>query len=397
MSRILTKSWLDTYLEYTNDQESPEMFHRWVGMCILSATVGRSIFLPRIKYTIYPNIYVILVAGSAKCKKSTSMNIGMDILKAMEKPPMVFAQKITTEALIQALELAKTTGQSAGIIFASELAVFLGHESKSTGIIPALTDLYDSPATWTYHTRGRGKEELTNVTLAMLAGTTKDWLKTSLPEESIGGGFTSRVIFVFQDNPRPRDLFGEGYDRMRETQLKANLVHDLNHIRANVKGLVEFTDEAKKVCRAWYDEELFEVRDQKLDGYFARKHDIMFKLATLLSVADRDDRVVTDTHVTEALKMMSANEDNLENVMNSITSNETGGYTEKILTLVYRHKRIKHSELLRRCWRFATAQEMSILIRTLVESGEIGETVDKENIRYYTIKANSTVSSTPEL
>ena len=169
MARKCGGSWLDTYLDYTSGQESPTAFHEWVGMAILSAMVGRNIYLTRIKYTLFPNLFIILVANSAKCRKSVAISIGMDILKNTKKPPMIFAQKITTEALIQALDFVKHDGGSHGLISASELSTFMGADAVRSGIIPALTDLYDSPKEWTYHTRGRGKETLTNVSLSIIA------------------------------------------------------------------------------------------------------------------------------------------------------------------------------------------------------------------------------------
>ena len=385
MSRSLGKPWLDSYLEYTSNQESPTMFHKWIGISILSAAVGRNISIPRIKYTVYPNLFVILVAGSAKCKKSTSISIGMDLLRSMKKPPTVFAQKVTTEALIQALELSKTEGSSSGIICASELSVFLGNESKSSGII-----LYDSPAEWTYHTRGRGKEKLKNVTLGMLAGTTKEWLKTSIPEEAIGGGFTSRIIFVLQEHPRPRDLFGNGFNHVYDYKLRLGLVNGLDNIRKSVKGCVEFTPDAKKLARDWYDQELMESRDPKLDGYYARKHDTMFKVATILSVSERDDRVVEDVHIQEALQILAENEQKLEQILQSVSSSVSGSIAEKVLGIVQRSGKICHSELLRKCWRFSDAQELNLIIRTLVESGEVDEYVDKGNARIYLPSTTST-------
>ena len=156
MSRQCKLSWLDTYIEYTRNQESPTSFHEWSALCLLSAAVGRNVWIPRIKYTIFPNIFVILVAGSAKCKKSTAIKIGERILKSTTEPPMIFAQRVTTEALINSLEMNKVEGQCAGIIIADELSVFMAAGSKESGIIPMLTTLYDSPDEWTYHTVGRG-------------------------------------------------------------------------------------------------------------------------------------------------------------------------------------------------------------------------------------------------
>src|SRR3990167_622254 len=188
-------------MDYTSEQESREDFHRWTSIAVLSATMGRHIFMERGYYTLFPNLYIVLVAGSAKCRKSVSTHIGISFLNELKQKPMVFSQKITNEALIKALLDAKIDGQSSGIIYASELSVFMGKDAVTSGLIPTLTDLYDSPSKWSYHTRTRGIEILENVSICMLGASTIDWLRTSIPVDAIGGGFTSRVIFVYQDKP----------------------------------------------------------------------------------------------------------------------------------------------------------------------------------------------------
>lgn len=385
MARKCRGSWLDTYLEYTSNQESPTAFHEWVGISILSAAIGRNIWIPRIKYTIFPNLFVILVAGSARCRKSVSIGIGIDILKGVKDPPMIFAQKITTEALIQALEGAKVHGASSGLVCASELSVFMGTDVSKSGIIPTLTDLYDSPKEWIYHTRGRGKEILRNVTLSILAATTKEWLKSSIPESSIGGGFTSRIIFVYQDRPSKLILFPE--ENVFEERLRSDLIFDLEYIKRTLKGPLDFTIKAKELAEAWYEEEFQMTRDTKLDGYFARKHDIMFKIASLLSASESSTRTIEHTHINKALFMLEENERNLEAIIASVVATAVGGETEKILEIVKTSGEIAHSELLRKCWRFASAADVNQMLKTLLESKEIVELISKDGrSRSYRVK-----------
>lgn len=374
MARRCKGSWLESYLDYTRKQESPTAFHEWVGLSLLSASIGRHVWIPRIKYTIFPNLFVILVAGSAFCRKSVSIAIGMDILKSLEKPPMVFAQKITTEALIQALEEAKVDGASSGIICASELSVFMGSDATKSGIIPTLTDLYDSPKEWVYHTRGRGKEVLRNVTLSVLAASTKEWLRSSIPIDAVGGGFTSRIIFVSQHAPSKLILFPDDeVDDIDEEILKSDLIADLWEVRTKIKGEIKFSPEAKKTAREWYVKEHQHIRDSRLDGYFGRKHDTMFKLASLLSISESNNKVVSHVHIHRALGMLNENERNLGDIIASVVATAIGGDTERILDLIRKHKTIAHTDLLRKCWRFADAAAISSMVRTLIESNEITE------------------------
>ncbi len=308
----------------------------------------------------------------------------MDILKAIKKSPTIFAQKITTEALIQALEESKGKEKACyGIIVASELSVFLGADAIRSGIIPALTDLYDSPAKWQYHTRSRGREELTNVTLSMLAASTKDWLKTSIPASAIGGGFTSRIVFVIGKEPSKLVLFPS--EQLQNPMLKTNLIADLEQM-CLLGGAVQFTSGAKAVALEWYEREACEVHDEKVDGYFGRKHDTMFKLATVLSVSESNDLLVEEQHIKRALAMLEHNEKHLNTIMESVTSTPVGGDTEKVLTIIKKFRNVSHSDLLRKCWRYASAQELSEMIKTLTESKEIDMFLDKHNARWYKAK-----------
>ena len=385
MSRQCKLSWVDTYIDYTRNQESPTAFHEWISLCILASALGRNVWIPRIKYTIFPNIFVILVAGSAKCKKSTAIKIGEKILKSTTEPPMIFAQRITTEALIQALELNKVEGSCAGIIIADELSVFMAAGAKESGIIPMLTTLYDSPDEWIYHTVGRGKEVLKNVTLTILAGTTKVWLKNAVPADSVAGGFASRIIFVYQELPNRPILF---YDETpEEMELRRQLIYDLSLIRKEVKGPIEFSPEAKKVAEEWYEGEWFKSRDEKTDGYFSRKHDTMFKIAALLSIAESSTRVIGASHIKRALGMLAENERFMETILASVMASEVGDVTERILEIIRREGKISHTDILRKCWRIADAQTLTMMIRTLIESGEVEEIVASDNkTRIYKIK-----------
>ena len=370
------KDWIASYLEYTSEQESPDAFHEWTALAVLSATTSRHLFLPRGYYTIFPNMYIVLVAGSAKCRKSVSSHIGISLLEELKNKPMVFSQKITNEALIKALLESKIDGNSSGIIYASELSVFMGRDAIGTGLIPTLTDLYDSPRKWEYHTRTRGVEILENVSLCMLGASTIDWLRSCIPPDAVGGGFTSRVVFIYQEAARKPILFPE---RKASTEvLRKDLVEDLNHIRTQ-RGQMALTPEAKLIAQSWYEEEIGRVHDTRLEGYFGRKHDTMFKVATLLSIASSDERWITEEHIQKALNLLAQHEDGLGKIMSIVTSNETGEKSDKVLAIIRKNGKMQHVDLLKQCWRFGNAMELAQHLQTLSEAGEILISLSPDN------------------
>src|SRR5213080_4652355 len=93
------ESFLDLYMAYTNAQESPELFHLWVGTTILASALGRKCFINRGYYRLFPNLFTILVAGSAKCRKSTAINLGVRLLDGIDTTKIV-SGKITPEKFI---------------------------------------------------------------------------------------------------------------------------------------------------------------------------------------------------------------------------------------------------------------------------------------------------------
>lgn len=380
--RNCKESWLKSYMEYTANQESPKAFHQWVGMAVLSSVIRRNIVIPRVMYYTYPNLFVILVAGSAKCRKSVALGLGEGILRSVENPPMIFSQKITPEALIGSLQecIDKETKVSYGLILASELSVFLGADAIKSGMIPILTDLYDSKDHWEYKTRMRGRETLPKVTISMLGASTMDWIKTSIPIEAIGGGFTSRVIFIFEDAPSKLILFSDG--KIDNIELRRDLVHDLNEI-SKLKGSITFTKEAKDLSLEWYEQESVQIRDPKVDGYFGRKHDTMFKVATILCVAEKDSLIVEKQHIERALKMLEKNEKLLTPTLEAVASSVGGENTNKILQIIKKFSPISHSELLKKCWRYSSASELGDHMETLVQSDEVTCELDKRNLKIY--------------
>ena len=387
--RKCPQPWLDTYIEYTKEQESPKSFNVMTGFAVLSAAIGRNVWLPRIKYTIFPNLYVILIAASAKCRKSVAVGIGRKLLIAMSKPPMIFAQKITPEALIEAITKSKVDNQCFGLIFSDELSVFLSADAMRRGIIPVLTSFYDSHSKWEYHTKGGGKQLIENSSLSMLAATTRDDFINSMPKSAIGGGFTSRLVLVYEEHPSQLKLFNpvntageEVEETPRELILKRSLISDLNYIKKTVKGKMSFTKDAKALSLQWYKDEQDIIRELATDGYFGRKHDTMFKLAIILSLAESDELVIQKHHISRALKVLNTIEDKMELLVTKIGTTEAGSLTEKVLGHISKAPGIIYSNLLRKCWRFASAQDLSAIIRTLIDSGEIDEVISGKNRCY---------------
>jgi len=110
----------------------------------------------------------------------------------------------------------------------------------------------------------------------------------------------------------------------------------------------------------------------------------MFKLAMILSMAEQDERWVGPQHVERVLKLLDENEENLLHIMSTVTANETGDKSDKILAHIKKAGKIKHTDLLRHCWRFGNADEISSHLATLIEAGEVIQSMSSDNrTRFY--------------
>jgi DNA polymerase/3'-5' exonuclease PolX len=69
--------------------------------------------------------------------------------------------------------------------------------------------------------------------------------------------------------------------------------------------------------------------------------------------------------------------------MSSVTATSFDGNTEKIFQVIKKFGKIKHTSLLQKCWRYASAEDLGNIMKTLVEAGEIHQFMDDKNARWY--------------
>jgi len=372
--RTIKGSWLEDYMKFTKGQESPEMFHLWVGISVIASALERSVFLNRGYYTLYPNLYVILVADSAICKKTTATNIGVKLLESLDNAPPIFSQKITPEALISSIcgecivdENNNITKNATAIVYGPELSVFLGREAYSSGLVSILTSLYDCPDEWEYETIGRGKDVAYNTCINMLGASTPEWLRLSIPPDAVGGGFTSRVLFVYQFTSNriiPHPMLTQ-----EEVDIRERLIEDLNIIRT-LRGEFTFTKEAYDFYASWYtDHRLKQIAGK---DYTVRKEDTALKLAMIFSVAQGNSLEITKAILEMAIDTLDQNEKFLPEAMRILSSTPVGVYANKVATIIKKQPEgMLHGELIRKTMYTIDASKVTEVLETLIAAGVI--------------------------
>ena len=114
-------NWIEAYLAYTNESESPEEYHKWVAISTIAGAMRRRSFYDYGYFLAYPNMYIVLVGPAGRCKKSIAMRIGRGMLS--EVPNVNFTtDSITRERLIQDLTQVTKDGHSTMTAYSSEFA-----------------------------------------------------------------------------------------------------------------------------------------------------------------------------------------------------------------------------------------------------------------------------------
>ena len=380
-------SWLKRYMELSKGTEIPDMFALWCGLSGISAALGRNVYVDMGTYTIYPNMFVVLVAGSGKCRKSTSIGQVEMLLAKMTPRPNIIAQKITPEALIVALKHTKgdkvLCEVSEGFVVVDELSTFLNKKTYEMGLASLMISMYDCKDDFAYHTRGRGVERVENCCLGLLGGSTIEWIKEAIPADAIGGGLTSRILFIYVKVPPPPIAWTS--TNPEHEALKLELIHGLNRM-VNSQGEMVFSPEARgfyeKTYNEFYNNSSF-FHNRYLGGYASRRHVHMIKLGMLFSIAEGDKLVIEGSHLDKALELLITAEGNMVEVLALITATDSGSKVEMIRSYIKSKGDLDRSLLQRHFQRQMNWKELDLVIQTLIQSGQIVARTDGQKCVFH--------------
>lgn len=383
MARELT-NWLDAYLEYTDNSESPLSYHTWCGLSVIAGALQRRVYLKwGLGQVIYPNIYVVLIGPSGRTRKGVAIGIAKDLLKQVPGITVTPESSSGRQAMILAMKRASVNFQDptdgkvkyhcAVTAFSEELSVFLGQ--GDIAYLSNLTDWYDSKDDWEYETVGRGKDTLHGLCLNLVGGTAPDWIQSMIPHEAVGGGFTSRIIFIVEE--KKRKIVPEHTMTLREIELNEKLGRDLERI-SKLSGEIMMSREAKERYVKWYVEQsaqadagILAIDDPRFAGYNERRATHIRKLLLICCAARGDDLCVNGEDFDRALRLLQDAEVNMHKTFGGFGRNKNSDATEAIRTYIEKIGITTRKMVLSRFYRDVDATTMTIIEETLRQAGVI--------------------------
>ena len=381
--------WLTGYIDYTENTESHLSYRIWTGIGVLSGALRRQVWM-NWPDPIYPNQYIVLVGPSSQSRKSQAINPGKALLRELTVP--VLPDDNTPESIIQYLEskcqdtfyyegrqFISTTAPA----FSTELSVFTGN--KNTRFLVYLTDWYDSANRWERQTKHQGYDELIGLCFNLVGATADRWFPYILTEEAIGGGFTSRCMFIVEQD-RGKIIADPNLHKPPD-KLKQELVFDLEQISMLV-GEIKFDTEAYDRYTSWYlqtaEEEgkgTWAVKDPLFRGYCARRATHIKKIAMAISVSEGEDLIITLEQFERAMAIMTAAEDNMSNLFSTFGTANYVGQTTDVMNFIRSHHRVSKSEIMRQFYRSVDSTILEAVIKVLTDMKRVrldissGETI----------------------
>jgi hypothetical protein len=355
-------NWLEGYLRYTENSEPPRSYHTWCGLSLVAGALQRKVYLHWGFERIYPNLFVVLVGPSGRARKGVALGIAKNMLARIANVCMA-PEASSREAVILAMKRSLVNFQDPTdnrikfhcslTAFSEELSVLLGQGDIK--LLANLTDWYDSKDEWAYETVGRGRDALQGLCFNLLGATAPEWLQSMLPQEAIGGGFTSRVIFVVEE--RKGKTVAEHQLTEEELLLEESLTRDLERIN-QLKGEFHFTPEGKQSYVDWYKEQdaLLErgkaaVEDTRFAGYCERRATHIRKLMILISACRGDSLKLTELDFEAAKTVLEMTEIKMAKTFGGLGQAKYSDATEKVINYVRLMGSTTRSVLLARFYR----------------------------------------------
>lgn len=293
-------SWLRNYVEYARAiTDAPLAFHVAGGLAAMAGALGSSVWWRggggREQW---PNLFLLLLAPSGIFRKSTSVDIPMNLLQKAS-PGSLLDREFTPERFIRNLADHPTS-----VLKESEFASLLERMKSNymQGMKQRLTDLFDCQDSYDRVLQGMGgkgeKISIVRPALTILAASTLDWLVESLTETDMRSGFMPRFLFFAPTvkEPEPAGGYLATHDRALENYLikalaqMAHLSRRQATFSASRRLIVEWTTENSALADAG------QAADE-LMGLYSRLGHHLAKLCTLLCVSD--EGICDEYHVLE--------------------------------------------------------------------------------------------------
>lgn len=357
------KGWLGDYLRFSDGLEACPRFRFFSACCVMGAAINNKVWLQRgdegLVPKLFANPWIVLLAPPGRGHKTSTINMGVNCLTQAYEDVRILADKITPEAIVNALSMPQHPKEmirigprdATGLIKAPELSVFFGRQQYNIGLVSLITDLYDYREIWQSETVGRGKNTLKNNCISILGGSTPQWLQQMLPQDAFTGGFMSRFIIV--EMP-PNYYKRVPFPKKPKESLWKDLVKKFAEFKS-LKGKMEWGSGSKEMYGPYYMG-FTPTGDPQLDAYKGRETEQVLKIAMLLDLSNEGFEL-TGESLLKAKDLLRSLEDEVSPRIERLTTHPRMHLTQEIQDLLRMYHTLEENELLKKVYRFLSLGE----------------------------------------
>lgn len=308
---------LEKWRIYTRDICSPLSYCDWGFIYLVGAALQRRVWIGSFDRGIFPNLYIILV-GKPGLGKGQVIGPINDLLKHHKKPLLegqdvskqktlinVGADSTTFESLLREMsnsidkfnykKILPSGQPDIGTYLHASLAFSLEEVSSlfnkdSEKISTFLLQAYDCKD-YDRKTKTQGSDILKRICLSLLGGTTPDNMFDTFSNKILSDGFASRTIFVYEHSNRSTPFILPPLSE-EQLQIKEELLEFILQL-TKCYGQYTYTEEANIYVEEWWQLEQIPSnrinKNQKMEGYYARKKVNTQKLCLILHHMDCDN------------------------------------------------------------------------------------------------------------
>ena len=383
-------------MKYMSYVETAESYDFWCAIWAIGTGVGYDVYVDRPNSPVHLNWYIILCAESGTTRKSTAIS---SISSILEDSVPLLAGKTSPENLEIYLHDASRSGGSAQAHFAvGELVTILGREGYMNTMPGLLTDLYDCQAVRTGPgTIAMGEIHQEKVYVTFLSASTPSWLVTAINPSVVEGGFTSRVMFIVDDQRKKSIAWPTARPEGNQEAVQHSY-EDLVREARRVGGIGISAGGLRKFS-SWYNKRVGHS-DPFMSSFEAREDDHVLRCAACLAINDGVFEIQA-THVTTAIKLIDEVKGRAASLFGHDFSNKS-----RLVSAVTRVREIliesgqdgiAHAKLLQRVRRHIDTKEMRMLMNIMHECGMIQIFKLKQGSMYRATKSIEKLGVTSEV
>lgn len=375
------ENWIEAFGEWALPRcDAPEAYVFWSGVYAIAAALRRQVVISKKhlgSWECFPHLYIMFVGPPGMRKTTSMMGFAQPLLTqipSLRTGPTYFTKENLTEQLIQSPDTSMylTVGEFADLM----------QKNKPGDMYDFLTSMYDNRESLEVGTMMRGIQVGKRPSLNMFAATTPAWISENMSQGVIGGGFASRVVFVYSDTLRePKLIYTTRMKTLNTDELEKDLLHDLNEI-ANLSGEVEFEEGMEDYINAWNSRHASTPPvDPRFLGYHSRKPMMIMKLSIIHAAATGNSLMIGKKNFDWAVRALESTEPQLPKIFGGVGKNEFVFDMDAITGFVCVRGKASQSEIFDQFRAVAAPDKLAELIRGCVMCGDLtykqesGETV----------------------